>query len=225
MLSLWKKKKRAKDAISDVSSNYENSNMWLASAPPPYLSDVPYNGGALYQDEEVDPVIDDPPSHDIALDVSASIEIVTQLDISNPNVILAILEEILDNYQGSILYRPIFVSVTLMLGMHMTRKRRGSGMFVYSGDICYPIQFRLSSKIPAPSSKIEFRTHIKFKRGRNDVGLTIVVSGKPTKKRGMTLQDVYNQPMPNGDAPPSFSYGLSYLHVSNTIDGTQVVLL
>nr|UOI88694.1 matrix protein [Walnut Creek virus] len=229
MLSIWKKKKTVrKDNVSDDGDSIMStgSPLWLASAPPPYLSTIPYSGVALYGDEDDNVSLAEAPMHhDVTLDISGSIEIITQLDINNPNLVLALLEELLDTYRGSLIYKPIFLSMGLLLGMHMTRKRRGSGIYAYTGDIFYPISFRLSSKIPQPERKIEFKTHIKFRRGKHDIALSLDVARPTNKEKGMKLQDVYNQNMPNGESPPSFSYGLNYLQVPNVVEDEQIVLL
>nr|AAN73286.1 M protein [Hapavirus flanders]AXY65014.1 M protein [Hapavirus flanders] len=205
MLQLFKRKK---GKSVDLHSNASNSSLWLYN-PNSYEDTLPgysqhvdlfapsapiddsYNGFA--QPEER------------TYDVAAELEIRTKMNITSISGIIGILEELLDQYSGSISYKPLIISNILIMAFHMTKKTSDNSINLYTSEIYYPISYHLSDKYPKMKEKIDYALSTRFRRGKMDVFLNIKCKLTPTNKRGVPFHEIYLYPMSNGTQPPKFA--------------------
>ncbi|AJR28467.1 matrix [Manitoba virus] len=208
MLKLFKKKSSSRS----VASESEGSSLWSFGKPPPNYSDYENTFFPSAPIEEAGTPIE--PFRTTVYDVSAFLEIITKMDIKNTGVIISILEELLDNYNGSSVFRSIILANSLMLGFHLNRKMRGNDLYAYISEICYPIEYNVSNEYPDNSDKINFSFSHRFKRGRQDIFLKLNMSMSKTKKSGVKFLTIYTNPMINGETPPMIDESFNSLHIN-----------
>ncbi|AJR28494.1 matrix [Hart Park virus] len=205
MLHLFKRKK---GKSVDLNSTPSNSSLWLYN-PNSYEDTLP--GYSQHADlfppsappDETHPGLHQPEER--PYDVAAELEIRTKMNITSISGIIGILEELLDQYSGSISYKPLIISNILIMAFHMTKKASDNSLNFYTSEIYYPISYHLSDKYPKIREKIDYALSTRFRRGKMDVFLNIKCKLTPTNKRGVPFHEIYMYPMSNGSQPPKFS--------------------
>ncbi|AJR28483.1 matrix [Landjia virus] len=216
MLKLFKKRSSKTSSSSDTPSS-----LWSYGQPPPDY-DQTQN---LFFNTPIDelPSAPEEPFKVYTFDVSGSLEIITKMDIKSTGVILNILEEFLDHYNGSSVYKSIILGNALMLGFHLSRKQRNESMYDYSSEIYFPIEYNVSPNYDVPEGKLNYAFSHRFKRGKQDIFLNFSVSLKKTNKKGVKFLNLYNNPMSNNSNPPYIGEAMDHLQLPYKWEEDEIV--
>ncbi|UNP42109.1 matrix protein [Porcine ephemerovirus 1] len=194
MMALWKKKK---SSVASIGSSVNGSNLWIeksdtydgafGSAPDPEY------------DEEVGSI-----SISQNYMIHASLEIHTQVPVDNLSQMIKILDNLVDEYDGSFLGKPIIVIIYMILGTHLMQQRSHSPRSnLYKNAFVESISFSHDVNLILPTKGISYDKYIHCFHKGEPATISYHITINKTKRNGKNFMEAYYLKLPNGLVPPN----------------------